>query len=70
MALSPSTCAAMISSDLSILMMIGVIVGYIIFLVAIWKLMRAHESIASSLTSLAQSLQERGSGSNRPTGGQ
>ena len=70
MALSPATCAAMISSDLSILIMIGLGIGYIIFLVAIWKLMRAHESIASSLTSVARSLQERGSGSNRPTGGQ
>ena len=53
---------------LPILMMIAVIVGYIIFLVAVWKLMRAHESIAGSLGWIAQSMQERKGGSSPPTG--
>jgi hypothetical protein len=37
-----------------LLMMIGMVVGYIIFLVAIWRAMIAHESIAGSLRKLAE----------------
>ena len=36
------------------MMMAGVIVGWLIFLIAIWKGMRAHESIAQSLKQIAQ----------------
>jgi len=32
-----------------IVLMIGVIAGYVIFLIAVWRLMRAHESIAATL---------------------
>ena len=35
------------------LLMIGMIVGWIIFLVAIWRAMRAHESIAESMRHVA-----------------
>jgi len=36
------------------LMMGGMIVGWIIFLIAIWKATKAHESIAQSLQQIAQ----------------
>ena len=36
------------------LMMGGIIVGWLIFLIAIWKGMKAHESIAQSLQQIAQ----------------
>jgi len=35
-------------------MMIGMVVGYIILLVAIWRLMKAHESIAGAVRRLVQ----------------
>ena len=37
-----------------LIMMIGMIAGYIIFLVAIWRGMKAHESIAETLKQIAQ----------------
>ena len=36
------------------LMMGGMIVGWIIFLIAIWKAMKAHQSIAQTLQQIAQ----------------
>jgi uncharacterized membrane protein len=36
-----------------LLMMIGVVVGWIVFLVAVWRGMVAHESIAQSLKLIA-----------------
>ena len=38
-------------------MMTGIIVGYVFLLVAIWRGMKAHESIASSLQQMAQKQQ-------------
>ena len=43
-----------------LLMTGGMIVGWIILLVAIWKGMRAHESIAASLKQIAQKQQPAG----------
>jgi len=37
-----------------VIAMIGMVVGYIIFLVAIWRGMKAHESIAETLKQIAQ----------------
>jgi len=37
-----------------LLLMGGMLVGYIILLVAIWRGMKAHESIAHSLYTIAQ----------------
>jgi len=34
--------------------MIGIVVGYIIFLVAMWRGTKAHESIAETLKQIAQ----------------
>lgn len=42
-----------------LLMMAGGLIGYIILLVAIWRLMRAHESVAESLKELAQKMDQR-----------
>ena len=42
-----------------LLMMAGGLIGYIILLVAIWRLMRAHESVAESLKELARKLESR-----------
>ena len=42
-----------------LLMMAGGLIGYIVLLVAIWRLMRAHESVADSLKELARSLKHR-----------
>ncbi|MEW6182737.1 MAG: hypothetical protein AB1500_06105 [Bacillota bacterium] len=39
---------------LGILIYLGVIAGYILFLVAVWRLMKAHESVAAALRALAQ----------------
>jgi len=47
------------------LMMIGSIVGVIIFLIAVWRAMIAHESIADSLRRIAMK-QDTQSPSNRP----
>jgi hypothetical protein len=41
-----------------LLLMLGIISGWIIFLVAIWRGMKAHESIAESMKELA-SRQEK-----------
>ena len=40
------------------LMMIGMVVGYIVLLVAIWRGMRAHESIASALGDLLRTYRD------------
>jgi len=37
-----------------LLLMGGMIVGWIVFLIAIWRGMRAHESIAESLRRMAE----------------
>ena len=42
-----------------LLMMAGGLIGYIILLVAIWRLMRAHESVADSLKELVQKMDQR-----------
>lgn len=39
-----------------LVMMGGMVIGYIIFLVAIWRGMRAHEEIARALNKLLQRL--------------
>ena len=36
-----------------LLMMVGMIVGYTILLIAIWRAMKAHESIADSVKTIA-----------------
>ena len=42
-----------------VLMMVPFIAGWIFFLVAFWRGMKAHERIATSLTTLAQNLPSR-----------
>ena len=32
---------------------IGAIAGYVVFLIAVWRLMKAHESIAESMLGIA-----------------
>jgi cytochrome bd-type quinol oxidase subunit 2 len=44
---------------LAVLWTIVVVAGYIVLLVAIWRLMRAHESVAESLKELAQKMDQR-----------
>jgi threonine/homoserine/homoserine lactone efflux protein len=36
------------------LITVGVIVGWVIFLIAVWRAMRAHESIAISMDQIAR----------------
>jgi len=45
-----------------LLLMAGFVVGWIIFLVALWRGMKAHERIASALDILAQRLPGSGAG--------
>ena len=40
-------------------MMVGMIVGYIILLVALWRAMKAHEAIARSASDIADALRQR-----------
>ena len=40
-------------------LMIGMIVGWIVFLVAIWRGMKAHESIANTATFLLDQMARR-----------
>ena len=35
-----------------LILMLGVITGWIIFLIAVWRGMKAHESIAESMTTM------------------
>jgi uncharacterized membrane protein len=42
-----------------LVMMGGVVVGWIIFLVAAWRLMRAHENLAQRVEELADALRSR-----------
>ena len=35
-------------------MMIGALIGYIILLIAVWRAMKAHESIAESVKAIAE----------------
>ena len=39
-----------------VLMFFGAITAYVVLLVAVWKLMRAHESIADSVRELVEHL--------------
>ena len=39
---------------------IGMIAGYVIFLVAAWRLMKAHESIAESMLGIASKSHAEG----------
>jgi len=41
-----------------LLLMLGIIAGWIIFLVAVWRGMKAHESIAESLKELSSRQKE------------
>lgn len=38
---------------LGILIYLGIIAGYIIFLIAVWRVMKAHESVAAALKEIA-----------------
>ncbi|MFO7957726.1 MAG: hypothetical protein R6X33_11590 [Candidatus Brocadiia bacterium] len=42
-----------------LVMMGGVVVGWIIFLVAAWRLMRAHENLAQRVEELVDALRSR-----------
>ena len=42
-----------------LVMMLGMIIGWIIVIIALWRGMKAHERIASTLDTLAQSLRGR-----------
>ena len=42
-----------------LLVMAGFVVGWVVFLVAVWRGMKAHERIASTLDSLASSVSGR-----------
>ncbi|MCL5057665.1 MAG: hypothetical protein M1130_06645 [Actinobacteria bacterium] len=42
-----------------IVMVLGLAAFYIVFLVAAWRLMRAHESLAETLKEVAQSLRSK-----------
>jgi threonine/homoserine/homoserine lactone efflux protein len=53
------------------LITVGVIVGWVIFLIAVWRAMRAHESIAISMDHIARrsglpAQQPAGPQGNRP----
>jgi len=39
-----------------LVMMVGMLAGYVILLVAIWRGMKAHEAIAHTMASIATSL--------------
>jgi len=41
------------------LIYVGMIVGWVFFIVASWKLMRAHERIAETLRGIAQALRSQ-----------
>ena len=43
-----------------LLMMAPIVIGWIIFLIACWRGMKAHERIADTLNALAQNLPSRG----------
>lgn len=45
-----------IGGGFAILMMIGIVAVYVFLMVAIWRFMTAHESIAESLKIIAQNL--------------
>lgn len=44
---------------IGILLMFGIIAAYVIIIVAAWRLMRAHESLAESLRDIALSLRNK-----------
>lgn len=44
-------------------MMIGIVAVYIVFLIAAWRLMRAHEHIAESLKEITRNLKSKSVGS-------
>lgn len=46
-------------SGMMFFMMIGVLAVYVVFLIAAWRLMRAHEYIAESLKGIAQHFKSK-----------
>ena len=56
--MQPEATPAFFSGMMAVMVVIyvGVIVGWLVFLVAMWKLMRAHERIADILRGIAQAL--------------
>ena len=42
-----------------LLMMLGMVVGYIFLLVAVWRGMKAHESIAETMRDIANNLKPK-----------
>jgi hypothetical protein len=45
---------------LSLLMTVGIIAGYIVMLVALWRAMKAHESIAQAVIEIARHIERPG----------
>ena len=45
---------------LSLLITVGIIAGYIVMLVALWRAMKAHESIAQAVVDIARHLERPG----------
>ena len=46
--------SAGIGAVLSLLMILGAIVGWVLLVIAAWRAMKAHESIADSLSIMAE----------------
>lgn len=44
---------------INVVSLLALVVGFIVFLVASWKLMRAHQAIAVSLQNIADALADR-----------
>jgi uncharacterized membrane protein len=49
-------------SWMMVCMMVGIVVVYIIFLIAAWRLMRAHEHIAESIKEITQNHKSKSIG--------
>lgn len=56
---NPSVWAGGVFFLIWLAMMVGMIVGYIILLVALWRAMKAHEAIARSASDIASALRQR-----------
>jgi len=41
-----------------VLMMIGLVAVYVFIVIVVWRFMRAHESIAESIKSIAENLKK------------
>lgn len=52
----PGAVGGLLVVLLWLLMTAGMVIGYIVLLVAIWRLMRAHESVAESMKELARKM--------------